>query len=206
MAARFNITPEPRLAALKPVFEERRDLIASHITPGNFAGLCPPSFLRIFRDALGAVEAHEGSIWIYDTAKECLTIAFNSGPNAEKIVGFEQPLDRGLISTVLRTEQPFIENEVYANQRHDSTLNEKLTQTTYAMIVAPLYFLNGCRGVISAVQLINARISNGAALPEGTLPGGFREQHLGFIRDVAAVGRELLDYHLTRAITGWSEI
>ena len=64
-------------------------------------------------------------------------------------MGFRQPLNRGIVSTVLASEQAFIENEVYKNARHDDKLNESLAQTTFAMIVVPFYFLNECRGVVS---------------------------------------------------------
>ena len=115
----------------------------------NFGSVCPPVLFELLGHAFQVARANEGSVWLLDIRKENLVITYNSGPNAASIVGFRQPLNRGIVSTVLVSEQAFIENEVYKNARHDDKLNESLAQTTFAMIVVPLYFLNECRGVVS---------------------------------------------------------
>ena len=204
MSTRLDLIPDERLVALKPAFQERIRQIATAIEPDNFGSVCPPVLFELLRQAFQVAGAHEGSIWLLDPAKQNLVIAHNSGPNAATLVGFRQPLNRGIVSTVLVSEQAFIENEVYKNARHDDKLNESLAQTTFAMIVVPLYFLNECRGVISCVQLINARIRGGEAIPEGKVPRGFAPSDLTAVQSAAEGVRALIDGSLFKAATGWN--
>jgi hypothetical protein len=92
---------------------------------------------------------------LLDQEKQHLVAAFNSGANADKIVGFKQPLNKGIISLVVASERAFIDSNVYKNSNYSAVLDEKLHNTTYAMIAVPLYFLNEVRGVITCVQLID---------------------------------------------------
>jgi hypothetical protein len=203
MSTRLDLIPDERLVALKPAFQDRIRQIAAAIEPENFGSVCPPVLFELLQQAFQVAGADEGSIWLLDPAKQNLVIAYNSGPNAATIVGFRLPLNRGIVSTVLVSEQAFIENEVYKNARHDEKLNESLAQTTFAMIVVPLYFLNECRGVISCVQLIHARIRGGEATPEGKVPRGFAPSDLTAVQSAAEGARALIDGSLFKAATGW---
>jgi hypothetical protein len=66
---------------------------------------------------------------------------------------------------------------------------------TCAMIAVPFYFLQGCRGVISCVQLKRA------GDPE---PPGFRPEHLTGVQRAAAVLSQLIDYRLLSRAIGWT--
>jgi GAF domain-containing protein len=204
MSTRLDLIPDERLAALKSAFQDRIRQIAAVIEPENFGGVCPPVLFELLRQAFQVAGADEGSIWLLDPAKRNLVIAYNSGPNAATIVGFRQPLNRGIVSTVMVSEQAFIENEVYKNARHDGKLNESRAQTTFAMIVVPLYFLNECRGVISCVQLINARIQGREAIPVGKVPRGFGPNDMTAVQSAAEAARALIDGSLFQAATGWN--
>jgi hypothetical protein len=204
VSTRLDLIPDERLLALKSAFQDRIRQIAAAIEPENFGSVCPPVLFELLRHAFQVAKANEGSIWLLDPRKENLVITYNSGPNAGTIVGFRQPLNRGIVSTVLVSEQAFIENEVYRNVRHDDQLNESLAQTTFAMIVVPLYFLHECRGVVSCVQLINARIRAGEAIPEGKLPCGFGPTELAVVQSAAEGARALINGSLFEAATGWN--
>jgi hypothetical protein len=141
------------------------------------------------------VGATEGSIWLADQAAENLTIAYNTGPNSQKLVGkFKQPLTSGLVSMVFSSEQTFIENEVFKNAFQDKTLDSALEVRTYAMIAVPFYFLDACRGVASCVQLVSP-------VSEAASPKGFDGHHeLAFRNAIIILGRLIEHWAIRRTI------
>ncbi len=118
-------------------------------------------------------------------------------------VGFKQPLGSGIVSTSLASEQGFAENEVYKHELHSRLLDDKLSLTTYAMIVVPFYFLNACRGVISCVQLFNVRREADETVPAGPIPPGFDIEQLNLIKRASLIISDLIDYRLLRVTVGW---
>jgi hypothetical protein len=177
--------------------------MADLITPENFVNLLDFRTGNVLRDVFAAIRADEGSLWLLDQAREHLVIAYNSGANAANIVGFKQPLSTGIVSTAFISEQGFAENEVYRHELHSSLLDERLQVTTYAMIVAPFYILNACRGVISCVQLINVRHEDGRLAPVTDSPAGFTMGNLDAVKRAALVLSDLINYRLLRTAIGW---
>ena len=109
----------------------------------------------------------------------------------------KQPLNSGLICMVFASEQPFLENEVWKNAQQSQLLDRMPGVQTYAMIAAPFYFLQGCRGVISCVQLKTP----GSVKAE---PKGFRPEHLSSIQRATAVLSQLIEFRLLSRTVGWS--
>ncbi|MEA3186648.1 MAG: hypothetical protein QOD99_478, partial [Chthoniobacter sp.] len=147
-----------------------------------------------------------GSIWLLDQEKQHLVVAYNSGPNTEKIMGFKQPVTKGIVSLVVASEHAFVENQVYKNAKHSAMLDQKLHKTTYAMIAVPFYFLNEVRGVISCVQLLDVVVHEGQAAATGETPAGFGPPELNAIQTIAAVVRDLIDYRLLGTAVGWNRL
>ena len=201
---RANFLPEQRFIPLRPVLQEHLAKIGDAISPANFLSICDEILLTLLTDTFQRVSADEGSIWLLDEGKQNLVVAYNSGPNSDKIVGFKQPLNKGIISLVVASERAFIESNVYKNARYSAALDEKLHNTTYAMIAVPLYFLNQVRGVISCVQLFDVLMQQGEPLPVGKIPESFKPQHLVAIQRAAAVTRDLIDYRLLGTAVGWN--
>jgi hypothetical protein len=129
---------------------------------------------------------------------------YNTGPKANKIQGFKQPLNKGIVSLAVATEQAFVENNVYKNAKHSPILDHTVGRTTHAMIVVPLYFLSQIRGVISCVQLLDVLIEKGKAIPTENPPPGFTPADLGVIETTAAAIRNLIDYRLVGTAIGWT--
>ena len=203
MSTRLNFLPDERFAPLRTPLKERLQKMADLIVPENFPSLLDFRTGNVLRDVYATVRADEGSLWLLDQAKENLVISYNSGPNAANIVGFKQPLTSGIVSTAFVSEQGFAENEVYRNELHSGLLDEKLHVTTYAMIVAPFYILNACRGVISCVQLINVRHEGGRAVPAAQTPSGFGMESLDAVKRAALILTDLINYRLLRSAIGW---
>ena len=203
-SVRANFLPEQRFIPLRPALQEHLAKIAAAISPANFLSICDEMLLKLLTDTFQRISADEGSIWLLDEGKQHLVVTYNSGPNADKIVGFKQPLNKGIISLVVASEQAFIESNVYKNVKYSADLDKKLHNTTYAMIAVPLYFLNQVRGVISCVQLFDVLMQQGEPMPAGKTPEGFKPLHLAAIQTAAAVIRDLIDYRLLGTAVGWN--
>lgn len=122
-------------------------------SPAETAGLldevCMESLSRVFKQIGGS----EGTVWLADPSGSYLVAVHNSGPNADRIVGFRQPIGSGLISMVYAQQQPYCENEISSEDAHDDTLDRQIDESTRAMVAIPFYFAFDLRGVISCVQL-----------------------------------------------------
>ena len=173
-ATRANFLPEPRFVPLRPALQEHLAKLGAAITPENFLSICDEMLLKLLKEAFARISADEGSIWLLDPEKQNLVVAFNSGPDTDKIMGFKQPTTKGIVSLVVASEHAFVENQVYKNAKHSATLDKKLQKTTYAMIAVPLYFLNEVRGVISCVQLLDVVVHEGQAAATGEIAGRVR--------------------------------
>lgn len=161
-------------------------------TPDQLIALVDTAALALIRGAFAHVGAHEGTIWIADRKVGELVASYNSGENAEDLVGFRQPMDHGIISMVYAQQQPYCENSISRDSGHDDTLDRKIAKHTTAMIAVPFYFGFGLRGVISAVQLSGEEKSR----------DGFRSVDLeSLARATNLVGR-LIDGSLFASLLG----
>jgi hypothetical protein len=203
MNGRVNFLPDERFLPLRSALKERLQKMAEVLTPENLGCILDSRIENVLGDAFARVGADEGSVWLLDPAGEHLVIAYNTGAHAAEIVGFKQPAGSGIVSTSLASEQGFAENEVYKHELHSRLLDDKLSLTTYAMIVVPFYFLNACRGVISCVQLFKVRREAGRAVPVGPVPAGFDMEQLNVIKRASLVISDLIDYRLLRVTVGW---
>ena len=197
--ARLNVLPDPAFLDLKAALSERLERVASSLQPEQFESLLDPLMRQTLERGFAEAGAHEGTVWLLDQAGKNLIPAWNSGPQAAKLVGkFKQPLSAGLICMVFSSEQPFLENEVWKNSRQSKLLDSLLQVQTSAMIAVPLYFLRGCRGVVSCVQLKNSN----ANVPE---PSGFLPEQLAHVQRAAALLSQLVELKLLSRTVGWSE-
>ena len=205
-ATRANFLPEPRFVPLRPALQEHLAKLGAAVTPENFLSICDEMLLKLLRETFTRIGADEGSIWLLDQEKQHLVVAYNSGPDTDKIMGFKLPVTTGIISLVVASEHAFVENQVYKNAKHSAILDEQLKKTTYAMIAVPLYFLNEVRGVISCVQLQDVEVREGKAVPTGETPAGFGPPELNAIQTIAAVVRDLIDHRLVGTAVGWNRL
>jgi len=201
---RANFLPEQRFIPLRPALQEHLAKVGEAITPANFLSVCDEMPRKLLQETFARIGADEGSIWLLDEEKKHLVVSYNSGPNTDSIVGFKQPLGKGIVSLVVASENAFVENQVYKNAKHSATLDKKLHKTTYAMIAVPFYFLNQVRGVISCVQLLDVMVHDGEAAAAGTTPAGFGPHELNAIQTISAVIRDLIDYRMLGTAVGWN--
>ena len=124
--------------------------------PAQLIGLLDQPSLGLLCDAFLDVGGCEGTVWLFDENAGDLVAVFNSGEDADSLIGFCQPLGQGIISMVFVQQQPYCENYIQASEGHDDTLDRKISKHTTAMIAVPFYFGFSLRGVISCVQLEEA--------------------------------------------------
>ena len=199
MNARLNVLPDPAFLDLKTALSERLERLAAGIQPGQFASLLDPLMRQTLERGFAEAGAHEGTVWLLDPGNEFLVPAWNSGPNAGRLVGqFKQPLNAGLICMVFASEQPFLENDVSKNSQQSKLLDSLLQVQTAAMIAVPFYFLSGCRGVVSCVQIKSSRDREAD-------PGGFLPEHLAHVQRATALLSKLVELKLLSRTVGWSE-
>ncbi|SPE60455.1 GAF domain protein [Verrucomicrobia bacterium] len=195
---RLNILPDPSFRDLRPMLCERLGRIGTGIYAEQFGALLDTLMRETLGQGFAAAGAHEGTVWLLDEASEHLVPAYNTGPQADRLVGkFKQPLNAGLICMVFASEQPFVENEVWKNSQQSKLLDTALEKQTCAMIAVPFHFLGACRGVVSCVQLKQ----RGSTEPD---PPGFRAEHLASVHRAALVLARLIEYRLLGWTVGWS--
>jgi len=198
VSPRCNLLPERRFVELKEVLAERLAQVASSIQPETFGSLLDSLMRQVFQQGLDEAQAQEGTIWLVESAGEYLVPAYNTGPNASRMVGkFRQPLSAGLICMVFATEQPFVENAVYENAQQSKLLDNFLHAETCSLIAVPFYFLKSCRGVISCVQLRPPD----AQEPD---PPGFGPHDLAAIQCASSVLTRLIEYRLLSSTIDWA--
>ena len=188
---------EPAFEHLKPALVNRLSEIGDALDARQFTQLLDPLLRQIIKSGFDEANAHEGTIWLADAAKEFLEPTFNTGPHAGQIVGhFKQPLGAGLISMVFASEQPFLENNAAQNAQQSKLLDSTLGVQTQALIAVPFHFLNACRGVVSCVQLKSP--DAGAAHPRG-----FQPAHLAAVQRATALISQLIEFRLLSRVVGW---
>jgi hypothetical protein len=202
VSARWTIVPDPRFVELQGSLQERIAAVAKSIQPENFASLLDPLARDVLARGFADAGAHEGTVWLPDAEGKHLVPAYNTGPDAEKMVGkFRQPLNAGLICMVFASEQGIVENDVHKNARQSKLLDEKLQVQTYALIAAPFHLLKACRGVISCVQLKRPPVGRGVPAEPLT---GFDFADLTTIQRTAGLLSQLIELRLLGSAIGWN--
>ena len=150
---RFSLLPDPRFRKHLSALVDRLDKAAKLITRETFADFADDLMTTILADSFDAAGADEGTLWLVNPGRAELDAVFNNGPTAAKILKHSQKLDRGLISMVFSTGQPFCENNIAENPDHDKAVDQATGASTTAMIAVPFYYAQQCRGIVSCVQL-----------------------------------------------------
>ncbi|HRQ89083.1 MAG TPA: GAF domain-containing protein [Bacteroidia bacterium] len=139
-----------------PAVERDLDAWIEASSPEQLVSLIDAGALALLKDAFESAGGCEGTVWIADAKSGELVASYNSGEEADRLVGFRQPMGQGIISMVYAQQQPYCENHIRESVGHDDTLDRKIAKHTAAMIAVPFYFGFGLRGVISCVQLEEA--------------------------------------------------
>jgi len=199
ISPRFNLLADARFEPLRDSLRERVQAAASAITAETFPDVLDSTMRSVATSAFAAAGADEGSIWLAersaDNAVNALVAAYNTGPDASKLIVHRQPIAKGIISSVFAYEQPFCENQVYKNEKHDKTVDKSLGMVTVAMIAVPLYFAGSPRGIVSCVKRKPRAQKND--------PPGFPMESLRPVQLAAEVLSRLIDHRLIGVTVGY---
>lgn len=191
----MQVPSETRLPEVHAMLQSGMQAVAE-VVGEQWDKVVDPAIRAVFVEGLAKANAHEGTVWLLDEAREYLIPRFNTGPRAAEFVGhFRQSLRAGMISMVVATELPICENEVHKNGRQDRTLDRALLLQTCAMIAVPLYYASELRGVVSAVQLKPADSPD----PD---PPGFTVENLQRLQRTADLLARLIEHRLLTVVLG----
>jgi len=193
---RFTLLPDPRFRKHFSGLTDRLDRAAKLVTRETFNDFADDLMTTILADSFAVAGADEGTLWLVNPAKRQLDAVFNSGPTAAKVTKLSQTLDRGLISMVFSTGQPFCENDISQNPEHDKTVDLQVGSPTTAMIAVPFYFAQECRGIVSCVHL---------AKTPGPVSSrkGFDMESMREVSRAVALLTRLFDFKLISRIIGY---
>jgi hypothetical protein len=193
---RFSLLPDPRFRKHASALADRLDKAAKLITRETFNDFADDLMTTILEDSFDAAGADEGTLWLVNPGKPELDTVFNNGPTAAKILKHSQKLDRGLISMVFSTGQPFCENNISENPEHDKAVDRETGFSTTAMIAVPFYFAQQCRGIVSCVQLTKK---------PGSAPtrAAFDMESMREVSRAASLLTRLFDFKLISRIIGY---
>jgi hypothetical protein len=192
---RFTLLPDPRFRKHASALTDRLDKAAKLITRETFNDFADDLIATVLEDGFYAADGDEGTLWLVNPAKPQLDAVFNNGPTAEKVLTYSQRLDRGLISMVFSTGQPFCENNIGEHPEHDKTVDLRTGSVTRAMIAVPFYFAQQCRGILSCVQL--------AGKPRSSTDSGFDMDSMREVGRAASLLTCLFDFKLISRIIGY---
>ncbi|MCP5540480.1 MAG: GAF domain-containing protein [Akkermansiaceae bacterium] len=187
-----GIFPDPALAELGSAVESAVENRARHLTVEDFQELFDGVTREAVALATAKIGANSTTVWVASEDRGTLTVVL-SWPVPE-LLGFAQPIDEGLISLVLASEQALCENQVYAHEAHSKRVDERLGKVTHSMIAAPLYVGGGGRGVFSCVRWGDA--------PESADGEGFSASDLNRVKQLSSVVERLLNYRILLDLLG----
>jgi transcriptional regulator with GAF, ATPase, and Fis domain len=193
---RYTLLPDPRFRKHFSALADRLDKAAQLITRETFSDFADDLMTTVLEDGFAAAGADEGTLWLVNVSKRELHAVFNNGPTAKKIRELSQTLDRGLISMVFSTGQPFCENDIEQNPEHDKAVDRQTGFPTTAMIAVPFYFAQECRGIVSCVHL--AKKSGSASSQRDFDMESMRE-----VSRAASLLTRLFDFKLISRIIGY---
>jgi transcriptional regulator with GAF, ATPase, and Fis domain len=198
MIGRSQLLPDERFSALLPALEERVLGAIENLRPRQLRDAWDARGDQLLQITAGLIGAHALGVWLIDPEQKHLILAHNTSAQGPlPVPELRQPIAEGIVSLVLTSEQPFLENEVQKNTHHSKLVDFALNQQTEAMIVVPFFLQNQCRGVLSCVQ-VTAAGEQPKKLP------GFTIEHLAAMQWASSLLSDLVDYRTMRSALGWT--
>ena len=121
-----------------------------------------PSVLldRILYSALTVLDAVDGSILLLDEKTNELVFAVVRGELGHALTGYRIPNDLGIAGWVAQHKEPQIVNNVRADQRFSSYIDETFHFVTYSLLCVPMILRGKVLGVIEVLNKFNRQDFN----------------------------------------------
>lgn len=105
------------------------------------------------RVSLECVEAKDGSVILYDAAKDKLVFTYVIGAKASDLTGLELDPARGIAGAVFQSGQLRVSDDVSKEADHDTQVEEQTQYVTRNMVTAPLKSPEG--KTLGVMQVLN---------------------------------------------------
>lgn len=189
--------PEPRVAPLLPAIEARLLQFSALIRSANFIEFLDSLMIRLITDCLRDAGAHEGVIWMLDGERKNLLCAYQLGPASGRLLNHRLPVDTGVASMVLATQQPFCESNLSNNRDAASKLDDAMKVIICSRILVPFSIAGQLRGLVSCYR---TKATLDAPEPPGFEPHAVEEMSL-----LSRLLERLLDHKMLSAAIGLQE-
>lgn len=209
MPAPFSAFPDPEMDRLQERLAGHREAYAARALLEKPVSLVEGLPVRLLAQALKAIGADEGSVWLAQDEGRKLVPVWNNGPDAASFVGcFELPSHQGLTGMAYTSGQAACESEVCFHQQQNRELDRSLKVLTWTLMAIPLRFAGGTQGIVTAVRLIRLGDLPGLAqIPASSAdflagyapPPSFSMEELAALETATAALGRLVDHRLT----GW---
>lgn len=103
-------------------------------------------------DAVEAVKAGEGSLLMLEENAEKLRFVVCHSPVADKLVGTEQALDKGITGLSVSLQQPMIVNDTQADPSFSADVDKLTNVNTRSIMVVPLVGPDHELGALTAIN------------------------------------------------------
>ena len=117
---------------------------------------------KILYSALTVVDCADGSILLLDRGADELVFAVVHGQLGQALRGYRIPADQGIAGWVAHHREPQIVNNVRADQRFYSYVDETFHFTTYSLLGVPMISRGNVLGVIEVLNKFNQQDFNEA--------------------------------------------
>jgi GAF domain len=158
-----------------------------------------PVVRGLLADFIPMTHASEIAIWAKVPGEDLLAAFIDTaGPEGGFEMKVTQPLSEGIVTQVYREQSSYIDKGLWRNKKHSPLVDQQLHQRTQNEMCVP-FQLAGCRlGVMSAVQLTDAK----HAAP---VRWGFDDQDLALLELAArAVSQAMERAFLAKKLAGGS--
>lgn len=107
---------------------------------------------QLLLEAVSAVGAAEGSILLFTEDGDRLRFALSRSPVADKLLGLEQPLGKGITGLAVSLQQPMIVNEAHRSATFDPSVDAQTGVSTKSIMVVPLVTPEDEFGALTAIN------------------------------------------------------
>ena len=187
------LQPDTVLSEHAPLIEQRLEACSRRMRPEDLGTLLGNAGRELVAVTVRSLEADSASVWLMSADRTRLIVS-HAHPTNEDLLHRDQPLDEGLVSLVLRSEQPVCENRVYEHRDHSKRTDQSLGVITCSMIAVPCYAGGALRGVVSCV-----RVKANESAPD---PPGFDSADLARMGRLSNALEQILNFRLLSGLLG----
>ncbi|MCB1228771.1 MAG: GAF domain-containing protein [Verrucomicrobiae bacterium] len=187
------LQPDVTLEEHAVLIEQRLEACSRRMQPEDLRALLGNAGRELVAVTVKCLEADSASIWLMSGDRTRLIVS-HVHPANDSLMNRDQPLDKGLVSLVLRSEQPICENRVYEHRDHSKLTDESLGLTTCSMIAVPCYAGGVLRGVVSCV-----RVKSEPSAPD---PREFDSADLARMSRLSNALEQILNFRLLSGLLG----